>query len=168
MSGYLDILHCPLLCGNIQYIAVYILFSNMYLHIYIYVSESYSSINCTVLHFLNFREYFSPTLTHISPLQFSNDGVYSIYAVLSLMYHPLFAACPQGAWKFNLSEHLFSGQVCDHEPTVWVWARAHRPDLLPHAVWPQCRPVPDKLVPFFPLLPFLQQKELLCSLHPTL
>lgn len=68
--------------------------------------------------------------------------------------------------SLSLSSSL-SPQVCDHEPSVWVWARAHRPDLLPDAVRPQRGTVADELVPLFPFLPFLQQKELLRSLHPA-
>lgn len=63
---------------------------------------------------------------------------------------------------------MFAPQVRDHKPAVRVRARAHRPDLLPHAVRPQRGPVPDELVPLLSLLPFLQQKELLRPLRPTL
>lgn len=57
-------------------------------------------------------------------------------------------------------------QVCHNQSAVCVWAGALRPDILPDAVWPQRRPVSNQPLPLFPFLPFLQQKELLCPLHP--
>ncbi len=57
-------------------------------------------------------------------------------------------------------------QICHHKPALWVWAGAHGPDLLSDAVWPQRGPVPSEPVPLLPFLSFIQQEELVCSLHP--
>lgn len=57
-------------------------------------------------------------------------------------------------------------QICHHKPALRVWAGAHGPDLLSDAVWPQRGPVPSEPVPLLPFLPFIQQEELICSLHP--
>lgn len=57
-------------------------------------------------------------------------------------------------------------QVCHHQPALRVWARPHRPDLLPDAIWPQCRSVANQPVPLVSFLTLVQQEELLSSLHP--
>lgn len=66
-------------------------------------------------------------------------------------------------WVSNVFVRL---QVCHHQPTLRVWARPHRPDLLPDAVWPQRRSVANQPVPLVSFLTLIQQEEHLSSLHP--